>query len=314
MEIGKRLQEERVNQGRSLEDIKNETKIQTRYLAAVEENDWSKMPGNFYVRAFIREYAEALGMDPFALLEEHKNELPQKEDTGQTYVTPSRASRGTKKSNPAIFSFLPKLLVFILVIGIIFGIWYSYVNYIHPALTDSDDENGSAEQEGLIAPNPEENDEEEESASDENDGESENETDGDESGEEESNEEDQDPSIEVEEVDEDAATPLTTVRLQNADTLEFEFEVDGETYLWVRGLADGEVQESYLEQMVNSDDSPVEVDASDSNHVELNIGYASAVTFTISGVEFEYEVDPQQEVHQKIHILWDQEENSNDES
>lgn len=47
MEIGKRLQEERLNQGISLEEVKSETKIQTRYLTAIEENDWSKMPEIF---------------------------------------------------------------------------------------------------------------------------------------------------------------------------------------------------------------------------------------------------------------------------
>ena len=151
MEIGKRLQEERLNQGISLEEVKSETKIQTRYLTAIEENDWSKMPGNFYVRAFIREYAEVLGIDSTSLLEEHKNELPQTDDVSYEYVsTPSR--KDSRSGNNAFFSFLPKLLVFVLVIGIIFGIWYSYVNYIHPALTKDEDSTGSEEGSEIIAP------------------------------------------------------------------------------------------------------------------------------------------------------------------
>lgn len=104
MEIGKRLQEERLNQGISLEEVKSETKIQTRYLTAIEENDWSKMPGNFYVRAFIREYAEVLGIDSTSLLEEHKNELPQTDDVSYEYVsTPSR--KDSRSGNNAFFLF-----------------------------------------------------------------------------------------------------------------------------------------------------------------------------------------------------------------
>ncbi|MFC0014414.1 MULTISPECIES: RodZ family helix-turn-helix domain-containing protein [Allobacillus] len=302
MEIGKRLREERLNQGLSLEEVKSETKIQTRYLTAVEENDWSKMPGNFYVRAFIREYAEVLGMDAAMLLEEHKNELPQTSDVSYDYVsTPSR--KESRSGNIAFFSFLPKLLVFLLVIGIIFGIWYSYVNFVHPALTENDEQSGSEEGSEIIAPDvdEEESNEEEEA------------TDGDkaseqsEGGNEEQSEEKIQPSLSVEEVDEDAATPLTTVRLTDAESLELEFEIDGETYLWVHGIEDGEVVESFADERVyTSDDSPLTIEASGSNDfVELNIGRASVVNLKISGTEFEYPIDANEEVHQKIHILWE---------
>nr|WP_289037430.1 helix-turn-helix domain-containing protein [uncultured Allobacillus sp.] len=304
MEIGKRLREERLNQGLSLEEVKSETKIQTRYLTAVEENDWSKMPGNFYVRAFIREYAEVLGMDSAMLLEEHKNELPQTSDVSYDYVsTPSRKeSRG---NNIAFFSFLPKLLVFVLVIGIIFGIWYSYVNFVHPALTEDDESSGSEQGSEIIAPDTEEEESNEESTDEET-------SDGDkaseqsEGGNEEQSEEKTQPSLSVEEVDEDAATPLTTVRLTDAESLELEFEIDGETYLWVRGLEDGQVVESFGDERVyTSDDSPLTIEASGSNLVELNIGKASVVNLKINGEELEYPIDANEEVHQKIHILWE---------
>ena len=304
MEIGKRLQEERLNQGISLEEVKSETKIQTRYLTAIEENDWSKMPGNFYVRAFIREYAEVLGIDSTSLLEEHKNELPQTDDVSYEYVsTPSR--KDSRSGNNAFFSFLPKLLVFVLVIGIIFGIWYSYVNYIHPALTKDEDSTGSEEGSEIIAPDTEEEKSTDESADKDT-------TDGDESsdqsgdGNEEQPEKTEQPSLSVEEVDEDAATPLTTVRLTEAENLELEFEIDGETYLWVHGLEDGQVVEKYGDERVyTSDDSPLTIDASGSNLVELNIGKASVVNLAINGVEFDYPIDANEEVHQKIHILWE---------
>ncbi|MBR7552954.1 helix-turn-helix domain-containing protein [Allobacillus sp. GCM10007491] len=303
MEIGKRLREERLNQGLSLEEVKSETKIQTRYLTAVEENDWSKMPGNFYVRAFIREYAEVLGMDSAMLLEEHKNELPQTSDVSYDYVsTPSR--KESRSGNIAFFSFLPKLLVFVLVIGIIFGIWYSYVNFVHPALTEDDETSGNEEGSEIIAPDTEEESNEESSEEGTTDGDEESEQSGDNN--EEQNEETKQPSLSVEEVDEDAATPLTTVRLTNAESLELEFKIDGETYLWVRGIEDGQVVESFGDERVyTSDDSPLTIEASGSNLVELNIGNASVVNLKINGEELEYPIDANEEVHQKIHILWE---------
>ena len=34
------------------------------------------MPGKFYARAFIKQYAEAVGLEPEELFEEYKNEIP----------------------------------------------------------------------------------------------------------------------------------------------------------------------------------------------------------------------------------------------
>lgn len=47
----------------SLEDIVDITKINRRYLIALEEDDWASLPANVYVRGFVSEYARALGMD-----------------------------------------------------------------------------------------------------------------------------------------------------------------------------------------------------------------------------------------------------------
>ena len=34
------------------------------------------MPGKFYVRAFIKQYAEAVGLEPEDFFEEYKSEIP----------------------------------------------------------------------------------------------------------------------------------------------------------------------------------------------------------------------------------------------
>ena len=66
--IGKTLREAREARGYTLEHVQEVTKIQKRYLLAIEEEDFDIMPGHFYTRAFIRQYAEVLGADAEALV------------------------------------------------------------------------------------------------------------------------------------------------------------------------------------------------------------------------------------------------------
>lgn len=119
-ELGNKLKEARELRGLSLDDLQSLTKIQKRYLQGIEEGNYSMMPGKFYVRAFIKQYAEAVGLEADELFESYKSEIPSTHDE-QINENLSRVQ--TNKTLPAgsskVFDLLPKVLIGAFVIGLI---------------------------------------------------------------------------------------------------------------------------------------------------------------------------------------------------
>ena len=61
--VGDRLRQERVRRGLELDRIADLTRISLRHLAAIESDDLKSLPGEFFYRAFVRQYAQTLGLD-----------------------------------------------------------------------------------------------------------------------------------------------------------------------------------------------------------------------------------------------------------
>jgi cytoskeleton protein RodZ len=67
MGTGRRLREAREGRGLSLGEVAARTKIPARQLAALESEDYGKLPGGIFVRGHVRAAAQAVGLDPAEL-------------------------------------------------------------------------------------------------------------------------------------------------------------------------------------------------------------------------------------------------------
>lgn len=63
-----RLEETRKRRGISLEQISDRTKISTRFLRAIETEEFEKLPGGVFNTNYIRQYASAIGVAEDQLL------------------------------------------------------------------------------------------------------------------------------------------------------------------------------------------------------------------------------------------------------
>lgn len=69
---GEKLKETRLKQGKSIAELAQQTRISAQFLEAIESNRMDSIPGDFFRRSFVKQYAEALGLNP----EEFQPETP----------------------------------------------------------------------------------------------------------------------------------------------------------------------------------------------------------------------------------------------
>ncbi|MFH0915523.1 MAG: RodZ domain-containing protein, partial [bacterium] len=102
-DIGNSLREARIRKGLSIKDVADVTKIRSKYLEALEEDDFEVLPGPTYVKGFLRTYAAFLKLDADALVDEYRgSHEPRKEEPAGlradvTQTSRSRTSTERKK-------------------------------------------------------------------------------------------------------------------------------------------------------------------------------------------------------------------------
>jgi cytoskeleton protein RodZ len=110
--LGQELRRERELRGISLREIADSTRISLRFLQAIEDDQFGRIPGEFFVRAILRSYAKGVGLDEHQVLnryqemqsfEEQQQERENKNVTAARNFSPE-PSRSRKKFAVAAFA------------------------------------------------------------------------------------------------------------------------------------------------------------------------------------------------------------------
>ena len=90
--FGSYLKRERESRGVPLEEISGATKIHIRFLKALEENSFDQLPGEVFIKGYIRSYANIIGSDVEEILNiyeesvrlKNQENLPQEKSSFNT--------------------------------------------------------------------------------------------------------------------------------------------------------------------------------------------------------------------------------------
>lgn len=100
--IGERLKSARLEQGFSIEQVVEQTRINRDYIAALESDDHGAIPADFYAVSFLRQYSEVLGLPTDDMVSALRQKLADVDDT-PTAVALIRASVASHTLRAAAF-------------------------------------------------------------------------------------------------------------------------------------------------------------------------------------------------------------------
>lgn len=124
-EIGSSLREARERQGRTFPDLERKTQIRSRYLKALENEDFSTMPALAYTRGFLRVYADELGLDGQLYVDEFNSRFSVSEEGGAPFRRQERRAPTRKSRRLASGAVVVSLATIAVLLALVFAAFAS---------------------------------------------------------------------------------------------------------------------------------------------------------------------------------------------
>ncbi len=279
----------------SLEDLQAATKIQKRYLLAIEQGNYDIIPGKFYVRAFIKQYAEAVGLNPEQLFEEFRKDVPS---TYNDEVSDKLSNIKPQRELPKPASKVLELLPTILIIGgilVVIAIIYVIVQAVNQDSGQKNNQTAPQKSESKYEVSEDsslakDQKKKEKASSDDK----ENTSKKDDSSKDDSSKDDEAVSLKA--TNTEGST--TTYEVSGADEMELTISASQASWLRVRDES-GKV----LKMGELKDGESFKTDLSELSKIDIRLGNATGIDIKVNDETLKYELDPKDTMTQNIVIV-----------
>ncbi len=118
-EIGSSLREARLKRNLTPADVQKAIRIRDRYLQALEEERWELLPGDAYVKGFLRTYADYLGLDANLYVDEYNNRFVRPDEQ---QLVPERFAPRRRRSRVGGAGLMRPLIVVGAIVAIVVAV------------------------------------------------------------------------------------------------------------------------------------------------------------------------------------------------
>lgn len=135
--VGEILRAEREKQGLTVKDIEKATSIRGLYIQAIEDDKYDVLPGEVYLKGFMRNYASFLGLDAQHILDAYRASQPSQAapppapavtNPALAPKTEQNRSREGERRNS-----VGRWLIALVVIAIVAGAAWAAMNFLNPS-------------------------------------------------------------------------------------------------------------------------------------------------------------------------------------
>ena len=145
--LGEKLRQAREERDISISEVAEQTRISPHYIEAIENDDYSPLPGGIFNKGFIKSFAKFVGIDEDEALQDYSRQLSQQNE--------GQPEADTKTYRPEVLtddrsrSLLPTLIFAAIILGLMtWGVlalvWYIQDQQNQPVAANSNTANNAA--------------------------------------------------------------------------------------------------------------------------------------------------------------------------
>src|SRR5947209_13879289 len=127
-EIGATLREARMRAKIDINEVETRTKIRAKYLRAIENEEWGLLPGDVYVKSFLRTYGDYLGLDSRQLIDDYKRRYERPSANEMRPIAPPGRDRDRPHRGPRGPLIPPWLLIGAVLVAIVAALYFVGIN------------------------------------------------------------------------------------------------------------------------------------------------------------------------------------------